>query len=403
MFLAFSCGGKMKLLWIRANALDLLRGGGHLRSYNMLKLLKLTHEVDFLCFEYMPGVPQTTLEPTEYCSRFYTIPFPCNMEQSKFPNDLPRSVAIHESAQMKRLAERLLQARRYDFVVADFPLVARNIPESARCILFEHNVEATMIERHLAFEKDAKTRSVLQSEAAKMRRFEMATCCLASGVWTVSDNEAEFLRGLSGVSHVYPIGTGVDMDYFTPPVGDIAFKSDLVFAGRMDWWPNVDAVIWFVSTALQQIRKKHPGCSLTIVGRDPHPAVCRLARQDKRIFVTGTVPDVRPYLWGAGVSVIPLRIGAGTRIKMYEAMAAGTPVVSTRLGAEGLLGRHGLHCFLADDPIEFAGHCLELLHDDELRNKVSRAALDLIASEGQWSHVVQRCEASFREAKLHKQ
>ena len=113
-------------------------------------------------------------------------------------------------------------------------------------------------------------------------------------------------------------------------------KADLVFVGSMDWLPNSDGVNYFVREILPLIWQRKPDCTLAVVGRAPSPAMLALAQQDSRIHVTGTVPDVRPWLWGASASIVPLRIGGGTRLKIYEAMAAGTATVSTSIGAEGL-------------------------------------------------------------------
>ena len=114
---------------------------------------------------------------------------------------------------------------------------------------------------------------------------------------------------------------------------DLKSTADLVFVGSMDWMPNSEGIRWFVREVFPLIVKKRPQTTFLIVGRKP-PADIE-AMSNERIKITGTVPDVRPYLWGSKVSVVPLRIGGGTRLKIYEAMAASVPVVSTRVGAEG--------------------------------------------------------------------
>jgi glycosyltransferase involved in cell wall biosynthesis len=155
----------------------------------------------------------------------------------------------------------------------------------------------------------------------------------------------------------------------------------------MDWSPNIDGVLWFCSEILPRIRRVRPECSLTIAGRDPARPVLDLARRDPLIRVTGTVPDVRPYLWGSRVSIVPLRVGGGTRLKIYESMAACVPVVSTTIGAEGLLVRPGENLHIADAPEEFAARCLDLLGSSAARERMAQTALDIVRRDFSWERV----------------
>ena len=155
----------------------------------------------------------------------------------------------------------------------------------------------------------------------------------------------------------------------------------------MDWLPNIDAVEFFTVEVLPLIRKERPDCRLTIAGRRPTSAVQKLAKRDSGIIVTGTVPDVRPYLWGSRVSVVPLRIGGGTRLKIFEAMAARVPVVSTSIGAEGLPCKNGKHIATADSPELFAQCCLDLLTDADLHRQRANQAWELVSSRFSWEAV----------------
>jgi glycosyltransferase involved in cell wall biosynthesis len=158
----------------------------------------------------------------------------------------------------------------------------------------------------------------------------------------------------------------------------------------MDWLPNVDGVLYFVREILPLIRRHRPATTLAIVGRTPPPKILQLAAEDSGIQVTGTVPDIRPYLWNSAVSIVPLRIGGGTRLKIYEAMAAQIPVVSTTIGAEGLSVNPPQDIRIADTPDRFAAHCLELLGDPEIRARLSRSAWQMVNANFSWEHVA-RC------------
>src|SRR5579875_3061670 len=139
-----------------------------------------------------------------------------------------------------------------------------------------------------------------------------------------------------------------------------------------------------------------PDCSLAIVGRTPPPAIAELAQRDPSIHITGTVPDIRPYLWNSAVSIVPLRVGGGTRLKIYEAMAAGVPVVSTSVGAEGLAVTAGSDILLADDPAAFAASCLALLDSADRRARQAARAREVVCSNFSWTKVAESFEDILR-------
>jgi glycosyltransferase involved in cell wall biosynthesis len=165
----------------------------------------------------------------------------------------------------------------------------------------------------------------------------------------------------------------------------------------MDWMPNIDGVRWFLHQVLPLIRAKMPTCRLAIAGRNP-PASILAESADPLVAVTGTVPEVRPFLWESAVSIVPLRIGGGTRLKIFEAMAAGTPVVSTMIGAEGLPLTHGETIRIADSAQDFAAECLALLEDKNARDKMAVNALKRIRDQFSWEEVARRFEQTFVEA-----
>jgi len=174
--------------------------------------------------------------------------------------------------------------------------------------------------------------------------------------------------------------------------------SDLAFVGSMDWAPNIDGVSHFLQEILPRIHSRRPQATFAIVGRDPPRELLAAAGKDSRVIVTGTVPDVRPYLWGAKVAVVPLRIGGGTRLKIYECMAARTPVVSTHVGAEGLDVSHPETIRLADSADQFAAQCLELLESNTERERITEAAWQLVSSKLSSEYVARRFEEVLEAA-----
>ena len=216
-----------------------------------------------------------------------------------------------------------------------------------------------------------------------MLEYEGQVCRSVKSIIAVSEADAEKMRALYGVSRVTAVPTGVDVAFFTPPA-EAQPATDLVFVGSMDWMPNVDGVVWFVREVLPLIKRKLPGCSLAVVGRTPGREVTELAERDTRIRITGTVADVRPWLWGSKVAIVPLRIGGGTRLKIYEAMAARTPVVSTMIGAEGLDIAPGEDILIADQPEAFAEACVRLISDGDERRRLADAAWRHVETKHSW-------------------
>lgn len=202
-----------------------------------------------------------------------------------------------------------------------------------------------------------------------------------------------------GIESVSSVPTGVDVEFFAPR-GDAPQISDIVFCGSMDWLPNVDAALFFLSEVLPTIRERLPGITFTIAGRSPDAKVLKAVKGLKGVFVTGKVEDMRPYLWGSKISVVPIRIGGGTRLKIYECMAAGVPVVSTSVGAEGLRYQDGKDIVIVDDPGGFAAACVRLLTDDQARRAIAHNALVRAQSEFSWEAVSREFEAILENNRI---
>ena len=291
---------------------------------------------------------------------------------------------------MRAFLEDLIRRERFACAVVDHLAPTSYFPDLPHAIFFQHNVETVIWRRRVEHASDPLRRAYFKLQADRIYRYERRVSRESGRIVAVSHTDAAEMRRLFDVTRVTEIPTGVNLEYFLPPAPPPAPTADLVFVGSMDWLPNVDGVLYFVREILPFIRRQRPGATLAIVGRTPPPQIARLAAEDPAIQVTGTVPDIRPYLWGSAVSIVPLRIGGGTRLKIYEAMAAGIPVVSTTIGAEGLSVNPPRDIRLADTPQHFAAHCLELLNSPETRTCLSRAAREMVSSHFSWEHVA-RC------------
>ena len=274
----------------------------------------------------------------------------------------------------------------------------------------DHNAEYILQQR--AFETDARQPrrwmgalySLIQWQ--KLRRYEARVCRAFDRVVAVSPADAQALQRLVPGLEVTVVLNGVDTECYNDQflmtndqarIGhwDLVIGHwSLVFTGKMDFRPNVDAVLWFCQEILPSIRRERPSVRFTIVGRDPHPRVLALAR-DPQVTVTGYVEDVRPYIAGAAVYVVPLRMGGGTRLKVLEAMAMGQAIVSTTLGCEGVVLTPGREAALADTAQEFAWRVVELLGDEGRRRSMGQQARRLVEARYDWRAIVPRLEQVY--------
>jgi sugar transferase (PEP-CTERM/EpsH1 system associated) len=393
----------MKLLWVKTDFLHPTTRGGQIRTLEMLRRLHRNHEVHYVAFDN-PAQPEGLARSSEYCAKAYPVShrvpaktspaFAVQLVGGLFSR-LPVAVSRYQSAAMRRQVEALIGLHKFDSVVCDFLFPAPNIPQLDSCVLFQHNVESMIWQRYVEHATGLK-RLYFRMQAKRMLEYEGEVCRAVRKVIAVSDGDAETMRRIYRVSRALPVPTGVDLDYFVRP--DAGPKlADMVFLGSMDWMPNIDGVVWFVREVLPLIRRHRPDCSLAIVGRRPSPEVSKLAESDPLIQVTGTVPDVRPWLFGALASIVPLRIGGGTRLKIYEAMAAKVPVISTAIGAEGLDVTDGENIYLADTPQNFAARCLALLESDADRHRLSSNAWNLVSSKYSWDAATRGMESLLFE------
>ena len=394
----------MRILWLSANLLLPLDKGGKLRTWHLMRHLARRHEITYLAFRE-PDQPAANVEGMkEVASRVETI---TRSEPTKgtlrfyadaalhLLDPLPYAVGKYRSAEYRRRLARLLKEERFDLVVCDFLFPAVNLPKRLPCpaVMFTHNVESEIWRRHAETKSDAIGRLLYGAQYRRMLRYERRMLARFDGILAVSDADREtFARLYPGAiaqpAHVVP--TGVDTEYFAPSAGSQQ-PARLIFTGSMDWLPNEDAMIYFCRDVLPAIRAEVPDAALTIVGRTPTPAVKKLA-EERGVTVTGRVDDVRPFMRDASVYIVPLRIGGGTRLKIFEAMAMGRAVVSTTIGAEGLPVTDGEHVLLADDPATFARAVVHLIRDTGHRTRIEAAARALVLARYDWSAVAGELE-----------
>jgi len=267
-------------------------------------------------------------------------------------------------------------ARKPDVVVVDFPhamVLMPPGPVTPPVVLFTHNVEAEIFARHRDVNRNPLKRAVWENQRAKMALFERSVLQRANAVVAVSERDAAAFGSAYDAQEVRVIPTGVDLEFFQyrPP----SDTPQIVFTGSMDWMANIDGMEFLLREVWPMVQSEVPSARMTVVGRAPPPALIAEARRRGYSWTfTGWVPETRPWVWDSAAFVIPLRVGGGTRLKVWEAMAMGSVVVSTRVGVEGLPVEHEKHCLLADSPEGLAQALVRVLRDARLRETLSRSA-----------------------------
>ena len=391
----------MHILWLKTELLHPVDKGGRIRTYQMLRALRREHQVTYLALD--DGRPDA--EPVhlsrEYCDRLVRVPFkPTPKGTAAFWRDLaanvvsplPYAVAKYRAAEMTREIREIVAKGDVDLVVCDFLFPAINVPDGLPCpvVLFQHNVEASIWRRHAAVAHTLPRKLFMGEQWRRMQRYEAEQCARFDHVVAVSPQDEEMFRTSYGVQSSSWVPTGVDTTFFRPSGTISAEPHNLVFTGSMDWMPNEDGVLFFTEKILPRIQQAVPDVTLTVVGREPTAAVVALAAKNRALRVTGRVPDVRPEIERSSVFVVPLRVGGGTRLKIYEAMAMEKPVVSTAIGAEGLPVRDGEDIVIASEPDAFADAVIALLRNPARAGTIGRRGAAAVRSQFGWEGVAAR-------------
>jgi len=402
----------VKILWLNAGLLLPLDKGGKLRTWHLMRQLAARHDITYLSFSDPSQRDEHRTGMREVCRRLETIPrtdpakgtLPFYMDTARYVVDpVPYAVAKYRSPAYAARVRELLHTGTFDAVVCDFLPPVVNLPAALPCpsILFTHNVEAEIWRRHAETATNAIARHLLTWQWQRMLRFERDALARFDSVLAVSEADGDTLERLyPGAlrAPVHVVKTGVDTRYFAPLPEVPVRRAHIVFTGSMDWLPNEDGMVYFVREILPLIRRREPEASVSVVGRSPTPAVRRLG-EEAGIEVTGSVDDVRPHLAAGSVYVVPLRIGGGTRLKIFEAMGMAKAVVSTSIGAEGLPVSHGGDIILADEPDSFADAVVGLIRDADRRRGIEQAARRLVVEHYDWSAVAKDFEDALKGLK----
>ena len=304
---------------------------------------------------------------------------------------------------LRRTLDSLLSQRAFDVVNVELPFLAHERLARAppgrplpRLVLDEHNIEFDLARQQAQNDAGLARRIHNARNWPKVRREEIGLWRRFDGVTFCSDADEARARALVPSLRSAVIPNSVDVEYFKPrPRDPPPDGSTVLFFGAINYYPNVDGLLYLLREIWPLIAKSHPRARLKIVGQHPTPEI--LAFRGPRVEVSGQVEDVRPHLSSAAVSIAPLRIGGGTRFKILEAMAMARPVVSTSLGAEGIEVESGRHLLLASDAAAFAGAVGRILDDAQLANRLASEGRTLVEARYSWAVAADRLDLFFRQ------
>ena len=396
---------KPSLLFISPRFLFPMDQGGKIRTGNILRGLKGGVFSVTLASPAPNGHQRHADEIEAACDRFLFWP-------EEHASQLRRVLALTryspvavETDQSATGTLTVLEAlcEKPDVLVVDFPHTDVLVPSRIDVcrVMFTHNVEAEIFERHV-FRSTGLRRLIWIDQSSKMARFEQAALSRYDSVIAVSARDRGVLAQRYQLAVVEAIDTGVDLELFTmnPPDGELDPGSGtLVFVATMSWAANVDGIHFLLDEVWPLLLAKRPNIRAVIIGRNPPLSLSdKIKERGLNVTLTGFVDNIRPYVANANVYVIPLFVGSGTRIKAFEAMALGRPVVSTTLGLEGLNVTDGKHFLRGDDAQAFAQSILRLLGDASLRGRIAGAARALMEEQFSWSRVARQFEGICERA-----
>jgi len=362
--------------------------GARIRTLNVIQGLCRNHEVTLLSF-VEPGVVPPPGEPA-CCASVTTLP--ARQFAAHRPGSLlgllhptPRSLLAYYDPHMANLVSNHLAAGRYDVIVASTLRAAIHVPADAATPAIFEEVELGSLHQAFAAAPDTWRRLrhglTWLKHCRYLRRLlrRFAACTVAS------ENERDLLRAIVPGQRIEVVANGLDLARYQDSYA--ADPNSLVYAGALTYAPNREAVDWFVCDVFPELRRRFPALRLTVTGNSAGHALT-----DDGLVQTGRVDDVRPLIGGAWASVVPLRAGGGTRLKVLESLALGTPVVATTKGVEGLAVVDGVHALIADDAAGFTEAVARLLRDPALRGKLAASGRSLVRDHYDWRRIAPRLE-----------
>jgi len=388
-----------------------LTSGKRIRTYNLLSRLAERHRITYLCHrnpdqdeaaqaeEALNDLGIRTIVVDRRVPAKRGISFAARLAANLL-SPLPYSVATHESTQLRQAAAQLSFDDPPDLWHCEWTPYAQTLRQPlgpAPRVTMAHNVESLIWQRLWETETHPLKRWYIRKQFRKFERFERWAYSTFDCSIAVSEEDARLIRDRFGGKLVEVVDNGVDTAFFEPTAPNQRDPKRILFLGSLDWRPNLDAVKQLIEEIFPSVRAGEPGATLAIVGRKPPEWLHQCAKGQPGIEIHADVPDVRPFLAKAGLLAVPLRIGGGSRLKILEALAAGLPVVTTHIGAEGLHLEPQRHLSVANLPSEMARAILELMRYPEAAQCQTLRGRARILERYDWNGLADRLDDIWRQ------
>jgi sugar transferase (PEP-CTERM/EpsH1 system associated) len=388
----------MRVLYLSPRVCWPLISGAHLRDFYLARQLSRNATLTYFGLDTVGEVPVGTvsrerLEPLGNAEILRIRRDPgyglANLVRGLI-GPTPLNILNFTSTPVVAELERILHDQTFDAIqVESVHLIAyakriRQIAPHTRLICDWHNIESEILRRYAENDSNWLRRLYALRTAALVRPLEDQLLHLCHAHTVCSERERDILLRRAPQARIEVVGNGVDVEFFAAKAAQDGVRHDLVFMGRMDYHANIDAALFFAKKIWPRIRARRPELRFVVVGAQPTNDVLALGDLEG-VTVTGTVDDVRPFYQSALAAVVPLRVGGGTRLKILEAMAAGTPVISTTLGAEGLAATPGKDILVADTPEAIADTTASLHAKTPEWQSLATNARILVQARYDWS------------------
>lgn len=377
-----------------------LDGGAKIKSYHTLRALASAYDVTLVAFVRSEKENLHLKELRPFCvGGVQTVV----IKRSKVKNVLDAATSLlsrrsfivsrDRVAEMRRIVRERLEKQRFEAVHIDHLQMAQYVlprQTGARIILDHHNIESTIIKRLSETSPSRWVRMYAGWEWPKLERYEIDVCKQCDHVVTVTEEDASILRAYApDQMRVTAVPIGVDGEHYYPITRDPASQT-LLSIGTMFWQPNVEAIMWFYDAVWPLVKQQVPDARLSVVGNRPPAKIQGLAQADPNISVSGYVEDDRAPASDCAAFIVPLLAGSGMRVKILNALSMALPIVSTRIGAEGIGVTDGKDILIANTPDKFAAQCVKLLREPALRDSLGEAGRELVEKYYSWGAVERR-------------
>lgn len=382
-----------------------VNSGKRLRTLNLMRQLAPRHDITYFsrgCGDSSEGkAAREFLNDQGIETVFADVPLP---RKSSWRHKFgllthlcaadPLAACAHYSSTFAEAIRKYAAGQHVDLWQVEWTPYIDMLPRSAnvKSLVSAHNVDSLIWQRYFETEQNPLRRTILKSQWKKFVRFEKRMLLKATRVAAVSETDAHLLRQEFGLSSVDVVENGVDVDYYC------SFPSDrdphkLLFLGSLDWRPNLDAINTLLDDILPRLRRSQPLAKLEVVGRNPPAWLTQKIAGHQDVTLHADVPDVRPFLATAGMMVVPLRIGGGSRLKILEALASSLPVVSSTIGAEGLELTPESDLQIADRPDEMVQAIMRWMSQPKLAAATARRGFEVVKNHYDWERLAQQLEA----------